>query len=165
LPKLFELRQRKGVTFPEAERLASDPSWFASMALKNRDVEGIVTGATMNYADAVRPILKVIGRQKNGVPSGLVILVLKEKVLLFADATVNIDPTAEELCAIAGHAAEVAQAFDIEPRIAMVSYTSFTAESEGPRKMKQAADLVRERFPGLVVDGEVQADAAVNPGL
>src|SRR5690606_5332654 len=126
--QLFELRQRKGVTMPEAERLVSDPSFFASMALKNRDVEGLVTGATMNYADAVRPILKVIGRQKNGVPSGLVILVLKDKVMFFADAAVNIDPTAEELAAIAGHVAEVARAFNIEPRIAMMSFTTFTAE-------------------------------------
>jgi len=163
--QLFELRQRKGVTFPEAERLASDPSYFAALALKNKDVEGMVTGSTMNYADAVRPILKVIGRQRNGVPSGLVILVLKDKVLFFADATVNIDPTAEELASIAGHAAEVAQAFNIEPRIAMMSYTTFTADSASPIKMKMAADLVRERFPGLIVDGEVQADAAVNPAI
>jgi malate dehydrogenase (oxaloacetate-decarboxylating)(NADP+) len=163
--QLFEMRQRKGVTYPEAERLAADPSYFAALALKNGDVEGVVTGATMNYADAVRPILKIIGRQKNGVPSGLVIVVLKEQVLFFADATVNIDPSAEELASIAGHAAEVAQAFNIEPRIAMVSFTSFAAEAESPRKMKLAADLVRQKFPHLVVDGEVQADAAVNPKI
>ncbi len=163
--QLFELRQRKGVTFPEAERLTSDPSYFAALALKNKDVEGMVTGSTMNYADAVRPILKVIGRQKEGIPSGLVILVLKEKVYFVADSTVNINPSAEELASIAGHAAEVARAFNIEPRVAMLSFTSFTGESDGPRKMQRAAELVRQKFPGLIVDGEIQADAAVNPAI
>jgi len=159
---LHELRQRKGITFPEAERLMADPSYFASMAVKQGDVEGMVTGSTLNYADAVRPILRVIGRQKDGVPSGLVILVLKDKVLFFADTTVNIDPTAEEIAQIAQHVSEVAEAFDIEPRVAMLSYTSFTAETDNPKKMKLAAEIVKQKFPHILVDGEIQADAAVN---
>jgi malate dehydrogenase (oxaloacetate-decarboxylating)(NADP+) len=162
---LHELRNRKGVTLPEAERLMTDPSYFAAMAVNAGDVEGLITGSTLNYADAVKPILKVIGRLKKGVPSGLVILVLKDKVILCADTTVNINPTAEELACIAGHAAEVAQAFNIEPRIAMLSFTSFTGAEEGPRKMQLAARLVKEKFPGMIVDGEIQADAAVNPTL
>lgn len=162
---LYELRSRKGVTMPEAERLMTDPSYFAAMAVNAGDMEGLITGSTLNYADAVKPILRVIGRSKKGVPSGLVILVLKDKVIFCADTTVNINPTAEEIASIAGHAAEVAQAFNIEPRIAMLSYTTFTASHEGPKKMQRAAQLVKEKYPNMIVDGEIQADAAVNPSI
>jgi malate dehydrogenase (oxaloacetate-decarboxylating)(NADP+) len=135
------------------------------MAVHLGDADAMITGATQNYADSVRPILKIIGRSKKGVPSGLVFMVQKEKVILFADVTVNINPSAEDLATIAVHAAEVAEAFNMEPRIAMLSFTNFAANHEGPRKMRQAAELVKERYPHLLCDGEMQADTAVNADI
>ncbi|MEQ1876205.1 MAG: NADP-dependent malic enzyme [Bdellovibrionia bacterium] len=162
---LFELRKRKGVNLYEAERLMTDPNYFAAMAVHLGDCDAMITGATQNYADSVRPILKIIGRSKGGVPSGLVFMVQKDKVILFADVTVNINPSAEELATIAVHAAEVAEAFAMEPRIAMLSFTNFAANHEGPAKMRRAAEIVKERYPHLLCDGEMQADTAINADI
>lgn len=162
---LFEMRKRKGVSLSEAERLMADPNYFASMMVHIDNADGLVTGATQNYADSVRPILQIVGKSSRGVSSGLIIMVLKEKVLFFADTTVNVNPSAEEIAMIAVHTAEVVQYFDIEPRIAMLSFSNFTSKFEGPAKMRKAAELVRDRFPNLIVDGEMQADTAVNPNI
>lgn len=162
---LYEMRKRKGVSQVEAERLMADPNYFAAMSVHVGDYDGLVAGATQNYPDAVRPILQVVGRSSRGVSSGLIIMVLKEKVLFFADTTVNIDPSAEEIASIAVHAAEVVQYFNMEPRIAMLSFSNFAAQWAGPKKMQKAAQIVRDRFPNLIVDGEMQADTAVNTNI
>ena len=162
---LYELRKRKGVSLPEAERLMLDPNYFGTMAVHLGDADALINGATQNYADAVRPILKIIGTSRRGVPSGLVMQILKDRVLLFADVTVNLNPTAEQIATIAVHAAEAAQYLNMEPRIAMLSFTNFTAELDTPRKMRQAVEIVKERYPHLIVDGEMQADTAVNPEI
>lgn len=163
--KLFEMRQRKGVTRSEAERLMSNPDYFASMAVQMGDADGIITGATQNYADCVRPILQIIGSGKRGTASGLNVVLLKNKMIFFADTTVNIDPTAEQCATIAIHAARVAEYFRIQPRIAMLSYTSFASKGDSPSKMRDAALIVKKNYPHYIVDGEIQADAAVNPTL
>lgn len=162
---LYEMRKRKGVSMVEAERLLSDPNYFGAMTVHMGDADGLVTGATQNYADSVRPILQIVGKSTRGVSSGLIIMVLKEKVLFFCDTTVNINPTAEEIASIAIHAAEVVQYFDIEPRIGMLSFSNFTGRFDSPQKMQRAAEIVRDRFPNLIVDGEMQADTAVNPNI
>ncbi len=163
--KLFEMRQRKGVTRTEAERLMSNPDYFASMAVQMGDADGIITGATQNYADCVRPILQIIGSGKRGTASGLNVVLLKNKMVFFADTTVNINPSAAQCATIAIHAARVAEYFRIQPRIAMLSYTSFTSKGESPSKMRDAARIVKKNYPHYIVDGEIQADAAVNPIL
>ncbi len=162
---LYEMRKRKGVSINEAERLLADPNYFGAMTVHMGDADGLVTGATQNYADSVRPILQIVGKSSRGVSSGLIIMVLKEKVLFFCDTTVNIDPTAEEIASIAIHAAEVVQYFDIEPRIGMLSFSNFVGRFDSPKKMQRAAELVRDRYPNLIVDGEMQADTAVNPNI
>ncbi len=163
--KFYEARRRKGVMWAEAERLMADPNYFASMAVHLGDADGLVTGATQNYADCVKPILQIIGTGKYKTASGLNIVLFKDKMLFFADTTVNIDPTAEQLANIAIHASRVARYFNVEPRIAMLSFSNFTARRESPQKMRQAADLVKKRYPDLIVDGEMQADTAVNPDI
>lgn len=159
---LYEKRRRKGVQMAEAERLMADPNYFAAMMVDQRDADGLITGATQNYADCVQPILKIIGTGARKTASGLNIVLIKDKMLFFADTTVNINPTAEQLANIAIHASKVAEHFKIQPRIAMLSFSNFTAKRENPRKMKEAARLVKLQKPHLLVDGEMQADTAVN---
>lgn len=159
---LYEMRKRKGVMRAEAERVMADPNYFAAMAVHQGDADAMITGATMSYAECVRPILQIIGPGKSRVASGLNIVIIQDKLLFFTDTTVNIDPTAEQLASIAIHAAKVAEYFDITPKVAMLSYTNFMGKDGNPAKMKEAAMLVKKRRPGLIVDGEMQADTAVS---
>lgn len=163
--KLFEMRQRKGIMWREAERLMSDPDYFAAMAVHQGDADGMVTGATQNYADCVRPIFEIIGPGRRRTASGLNLVIFKSKMYFFADTAVNIDPTAEQVATIAIHAARVAEYFRIQPRIAMLSYTNFRSKGGNPAKMREAADIVRKHYPHYIVDGEMQADTAVNPEI
>ena len=163
--RLFTSRQRKGVTLREAERLMSNPDYFAAMAVHVGDADGMVTGATQNYADCVRPILEIIGSGKRGVASGLNLVMFKDKMMFFTDTAVNIDPTAEQCATFAIHAARIAEYFKIQPRIAMLSYTNFRGKGDSPAKMKLAAGLVKKNYPHYIVDGEMQADTAVNPEI
>lgn len=161
----YEMRKRKGVMRAEAERLMADTNYFASMAVHRGDADAMVTGATMNYSDCVRPILEIIGAGRSKVASGLNIVLVKDKMLFFADTTMNIDPSAEMLASIAIHASKVAKYFGLVPKIAMLSYTNFAGRKDNPRKMQEAARLVKQRHPDLIVDGEMQADTAVNPDI
>ena len=163
--EFYGRRKRKGVTWNEASRLMSDPNYFAAMMVNMGDADAVIAGATQNYKDAVKPILKTIGAAKPGVIAGMTILLVDDRVLFFTDTTVNIDPNAEQLAEISALAAEVCQYFEMKPRIAMLSYSSFTAFGESPKKMQEAARLVKERYPELEVDGEMQADIAVNADL
>ncbi len=160
--RLYALRQRKGINLREAERLMSEPNYFAAMMVHMGDADGMVNGASIHYADAVRPILQTIGVYQNGVPAGLNFILLEDKFLVLADTTVNFNPTAEQCAQIALQAAKIVEYFGIEPRIAMLSYSNFTGTDGTPRKMKKAAEIVRQLRPGLMVDGDMQADTAVN---
>lgn len=161
----YDLRKRKGVMKAEAERLMADTNYFAAMAVQRGDADAMVTGATMNYSDCVRPILEIIGAGRAKVASGLNIILVKDKMLFFADTTMNIEPTAEQLASIAVHASKVAKYFGLTPKIAMISFTNFVGKKDNPRKMQEAARLVKQRHPDLIVDGEMQADTAVNPDI
>ena len=163
---LYKMRQRKGVMWREAERLMGDPDYFGAMMVHVGDADAMVTGATRNYAECVRPILEVIGPGRRRCASGLNVVLLKDgRKLFFCDTAVNIDPTADQIATIAIHAARVAEYFQIKPRIAMLSYSNFNSVGANPRKMRDAAELVRKHYPGYVVDGEMQADTAVNPDI
>ncbi len=160
--KFFHKRQRKGVTFKEAERLMANPYYLSAMMLEEGHVEGLVSGARQNYADCIRPVLQIVTLGKSKVASGLNIVLFKEKILFFADTTININPTENQLAFIAYHAAKSAQFFGIQPRIAMLSYSNFTGYQTNPQKMVKACKILNELFPHLTVDGEVQADTAIN---
>ena len=159
---LFARRQRKGVTAREAERLMADPNYFAAMMVDQGDADGLVTGSSTKFADAVRPVLQTIGVAREAVPCGCNIVLLEDRFLLLADTTVNINPSAEDLATIALQVARVAEYFNIEPRIAMLSYSNFSNEAGTPAKMRKARELVKEKRPDLIVDGDMQADTAVN---
>lgn len=160
--ELYALRQRKGVNMREAERLMADPNYFGAMMVRMGDADGIVNGASINYADAVKPILQTIGVLKDGVPSGLNLVLLEDKFLVLADTTVNFNPTAEQCAQIALQAAKIVEYFGQTPRVAMLSYSNFTGANGTPAKMQKAADIVRSIRPELMVDGDMQADTAVN---
>lgn len=160
--KLYTLRQRKGINMREAERLMADPNYFGTMMVVMGDADGLVNGASGNYADAVRPILQTVGTQKNAVPAGINFVLLEDKFLVLADTTVNFNPSVEQCAAIALQAAKIVEYFGIEPKIGMLSYSNFSGAEGTPCKMKKAAELVREMRPELMVDGDMQADTAVN---
>ena len=165
--ELYDLRQRKGVTLAEAGRLVLDPTVFAALMVRRGDADAMVAGVSRSYPETLRPALQIL-RSKPGARkvAGVHIMVLKDKVLFFADTTVNVDPDADELADIAIGAAEVARRFHVEPRVAMISFSNF-GSTRDPRaeKMARATNLVRERAPLLMIDGEMQADTAVTPEL
>ncbi|WP_415382049.1 NADP-dependent malic enzyme [Halosimplex sp. TS25] len=162
--RLYELRQRKGLTRKEAEETVRDGDYFASVMVERGDADAMLTGLTHHYPSALRPPLEVIGTEE-GVDhaAGVYMLAFKNRVVFVADATVNQDPDDETLAEVTRHAAGVARRFDVEPRAALLSYSDFgSVDNEGTRKPRRAAELLRENpnvdFP---VDGEMQADTAV----
>ncbi|MBX2996757.1 MAG: NADP-dependent malic enzyme [Bdellovibrionaceae bacterium] len=163
--ELYQRRNRKGVQMAEAERLMMDNNYFAAMMVELGDADGLVNGASQNYAEAVRPIFQIIGTGKDGVAAGLNVVLLEDRFLLLADTTVNFSPTAEQLSTIALQAARVMEYFGQKPQIAMLSYSNFTAAPGTPSKMRQAAQLVKQKRPDFIVDGDIQADTAVNPDI
>jgi malate dehydrogenase (oxaloacetate-decarboxylating)(NADP+) len=163
--ELYKLRQRKGVNLREAERLMVDPNYFASMMVLMNDADGMVTGSSQNYADAVRPILQTISVGQDEVAAGCNLILTENNFILLADTTVNLNPSSEALSKIALQCSRIVEYFGKKPKIAMLSYSNFTASTGTPEKMKKAADLVKAKRPDLIVDGDIQADTAVNPDI
>jgi len=163
--ELYRLRQRRGVTLGAADELMNDPNIFGSMMVRMGDADALVSGVTQNYPETIRPALQVIGvREGIHKVSGMYIVITRKGDLYFlADATVNIEPSAEDLAEIALCAAQEARRFDIEPRLAMLSFSSF-GSTRHPLcdKIRRATELVRYADPSLSVDGEVQADVALS---
>ena len=166
--ELYTLRQRRGVTMAKAEQLLRDPLYFGMMMLHAGEADGLVAGLNKSYPETIRPALEII-RLKPGVTrvAGIYCMVVKDRVLFFADATVNIEPTAEELAEIALSAATIAQRhFDIEPRVAMLSFSNFgSVDHPYARRMADATRLARQQRPGLIIDGEMQPDTALVPEI
>ena len=164
---LVELRQRRGVGPEKAREMMKDPNVFGAMMVAVGDADTMVAGLTRSYPDTIRPALRIV-RMRDGVRrvAGVYMMVFESDIKFFADATVNIDPGPEDLADIAIQAAQVARRFDVEPRVAMLSFSNFgSAPHERSDKVRRAVEIVREREPGLVVDGEMQADTAVVDGL
>ncbi|HEU5299438.1 MAG TPA: NADP-dependent malic enzyme [bacterium] len=164
---LFETRQRKGVTKREARALLRQPNYFGAMMVRAGDAEAFVAGLTYHYPDVIRPALQVIGADPSvSRVAGLYLMIQGSRACLIADPTVNVDPSAEELADIAIMAADKAREFDITPRIAMLSFSTF-GSTRHPRteKVAQATALVKQRRPDLMVDGELMVDAALDPAL
>jgi malate dehydrogenase (oxaloacetate-decarboxylating)(NADP+) len=163
--QLYDLRQRKGITESEAESLVErDPNYLGSTMVQSGDADALLTGLTHHYPSALRPPLQVVGTAPDAdYVAGVYMLTFKNRVVFCADATVNQDPDAEVLAEVAEHTADLAHRFNVDPRVAMLSYSNFgSVDNEGTRKPRQAADMLRDDpdvdFP---VDGEMQADTAV----
>ncbi|MDQ2686939.1 MAG: NADP-dependent malic enzyme, partial [Armatimonadota bacterium] len=160
---LLARRERKGVTRREAEELIHHPDYFASVMVDLEEADGMVTGLSSHYSDGLRPPLQIIGSASGGHNvAGVYLVATRQKVLFFADTTVNIDPDPETLVEIALLTARLARSFEIEPRIAMLSFSNFGSVRH-PRadKMRRAAEILAARAPNLAVDGEVQANTAL----
>lgn len=160
------MRERKGITERLARQFMERRSTFGSMMIRDGKADGMVLGHTMSYPEAIRPPLQILRTIDGKSAAGVYVVVTKNDVKLFADCTVNPNPSAEELADIAERTAELARYFDLEPRIAMLSYSNFgSSTTESPAKMAKAAQILRERRPDLVVDGEMQVDAALVPEM
>jgi malate dehydrogenase (oxaloacetate-decarboxylating)(NADP+) len=166
--ELYRLRQRKGVTRKEAAELILNRNYFGSMMVRMGDADALIAGLTQHYPDTIRPALQVISvREGLTKVSGLYLLISpKREIYFLADCTVNIEPTAEDLAEIAICTAEMARRFDVEPRVAMLSFSNFGSTRHPlAEKVRRAVELVKQREPGLMIDGEMQADTAVVPEI
>ncbi|MGA8892063.1 MAG: NADP-dependent malic enzyme [Anaeromyxobacteraceae bacterium] len=164
--RFWELRARKGMTFAEARRRLRTRNYFGSVMVERGDADGMVTGLTVGYPDGIRAPLEVIGTRAGRRAAGVYIVVTKDDFKFFADTTVNIDPNPQELAEIAVTTADLARYFDVTPRVAMLSYSSFgAAKGASPLKVRKATEIVRQLRPDLEVDGEVQVDIATSTEL
>ena len=165
--KYYDIRKRKGVTQTIARNQVRRPTEFGMMMVNCGDADGLVSGLTQHYPETMRPALQII-RPRPGTltVAGLYMLIFKNDVRFITDATVNFEPTAEQLADIAILAAEKVRSVDIEPRIAMLSFSNFgSTKHPSAQKMARAAELVKRRAPDLMVDGEMMADTAVVPEI
>ncbi len=165
--EFYRLRQRKGITRNEAQKYMRMPNYFGAMMVKMGHADGMISGLTSHYPDTIRPALQII-KTAPGVKkvSGLYIMLVKNEAFFFADTTVNVNPTAEELAEIALLAANTARRFNIEPRVAMLSFSNFgNAPYPESEKVARAVEIIHQKDPDLIVDGEMQADTVVYPPI
>ncbi|MCK9452929.1 MAG: NADP-dependent malic enzyme [Bacteroidales bacterium] len=164
---LFLKRQRKGLTFHAARSLMNHRNYFGPMMLEAGMADALVSGLTRNYPDSLRPALQVVGKRKGSkIVSGMYIVNTKKGPVFFADCTVNINPSVEELVEITLQTCETVREFKFTPRVALVSYSNFgSASGDVPEKQKKAVEYLHEHYPDMIVDGELQANTALNPEL
>jgi malate dehydrogenase (oxaloacetate-decarboxylating)(NADP+) len=160
-------RQRHGVSVYHAEELMSHQNYFGSMMVKHGLADAVITGPTLNYADCFPPLMHVLGTVDRKSAAGIFIMSFKNRVLFFADCAVQIEPDEEQLCETAAATAELfRKLMKREPRIAFLSFSNFGSNSdEKAQKIRRAVKLTKTRYPNLLVDGEMQADVAVNKSL
>ena len=163
----LQKRQRKGATLFDAKELIRKPNYFGSMMVESGDVDALISGYSTSYPNTIRPALQCVGVKEGfKVVSGMYIVIAKKETYFFADCTVNVNPTAEQLAEIAITTAETVKAFDIIPKIAMLSFSNFgSAPYPESLKVKEAVQIVKSRKPDLIIDGEMQADTAVVPEI
>jgi malate dehydrogenase (oxaloacetate-decarboxylating)(NADP+) len=164
--KFWDLRQRKGISQRVAKKLVRTRSTYGSLMLLDGKADGMVLGHTMAYPEAVRAPLQIIRTAEGRTAAGVYVVVTNRGFKFFADCTVNADPTAAQLADIAERTADLARYFDVEPRVAMLSYSNFgSSPTRSPMKMAEATRLLKEKRPDLMVDGEMQVDTALVPEL
>ena len=164
---LYNLRNRKGVTKVEAINLMKNRNYIGAMMVHLGHADGMVAGLTQHYPEVIRPALQIINIKKGLTRvSGLYIMLTSDDVFFFADTTVNINPTAEQLAEIALCTSEVARRFGVDPKVAMLSFSNFGSNDDTLSKMVQkAVEIVQKADPKLEIDGEMQANTAVSPHL
>ena len=166
--EFYNMRQRKGITQAEAKRIMrKSRNHFGSMMVLKGDADSLLSGINHHYPETIRPALEVIGKREGlSKVHGMYMMVTKKEATFFADTTVAIEPTAEELAETAILTAQKAQQFDFEPRVAMLSFSNFgSAAHPLTVKVKRATAMVKAQAPDLVVEGEMQANVALDPDL
>ena len=163
----FQKRNRRGVNKHESNKIIRERNYFGCMMVETGDADAMISGLTKNYPDTIRPAIQVIGMEP-GVKkiAGMYLLLTKKGPLFLADTTVNFTPTAEELADITLMVADKISNFSIVPRIAMLSYSNFgSSDSPEAKRVARAREIVKQRSPSLIVDGEMQASLAFNKEL
>jgi malate dehydrogenase (oxaloacetate-decarboxylating)(NADP+) len=155
------------MTLAKAQKRVREPNVLGPLMVKMGDADAFVSGLTSEYPDVIRPALQIHHvREGAKLVIGVYIMIVDERVYLFTDTTVNVDPTAEELSEIACLAADFAKQIEIEPRVAFLSFSNFgSTDHLLASKVRKAVELTKARMPGLAVDGEMQADTAVVPEI
>jgi malate dehydrogenase (oxaloacetate-decarboxylating)(NADP+) len=161
---LWKRRQRKGLSLGEAHHRLYNANYFGMCMVACGDADALLAGVNMHYPETIRPALEVVGAHpRAGLVSGTYMLVFEKQVIFCADTTVNIDPTPEQLAQIALSTSRIVRTFGIEPRVAMLSFSNFgSVRHPRAQKVADAVKILRERAPALIVDGEMQADTAVD---
>ena len=161
---LWEKRKRKGMTQFEARKLMRERNYYGSMMVEMGDADALISGISRNYRSTIKPAIEVIGKE-DGVNKviGMYIIRTKKGTLFLADTTINMNPTAEEIAEISVLIAKSVKQFRIKPRLALLSYSNFgSTRTDDSAKMAKAAEIIRKDHPDLVVDGEIQADFALD---
>ena len=165
--RFHELRRRHGITVADARRILNSRNYFAMMMLDAGEADGVIAGLRAYYPATIRPALQIVGARP-GVKhvSGAYLLMFKNRMVVLADTTVNIDPDSETLAEIAEQTADTAKRFNIDPRIAMISFSNFGSTKDAAAyKVRDAVEILQRRRPDLIVEGEMQADTAVAPEI
>jgi malate dehydrogenase (oxaloacetate-decarboxylating)(NADP+) len=160
----YEKRKRKGVTRYEAEKLMLDRNYFGSMLVEHDEADALISGLTKDYPKTILPALQIIGMEPRvRRVAGMYIINSKRGTYFFADTTVNVNPTPEQLVDIIGMTSRVVKLFDVEPRVAVLSYSNF-GSSKGaiPEKAIRTVELAREKYPDMIIEGDIQANVALD---
>ncbi len=160
----YKKRQRRGVNMQAALDFMTHRNYYAPSMVENGFADAMISGLTTSYPETIRPALRIIGKRKNAnIISGIYIMLTKKGPFFFADTTVNMNPTVDTLVEIALHAAHAVKAFNIEPRIALLSYSNFgSVDGNIPIKVREAVAILHRDHPDLIVDGDLQANFAIN---
>ena len=160
---LWELRNRKGVNEYIAKRLVRQRDYFGPLMLKHGDTDALIVGYSKNYRTVLKPVLELIEKDKGVDRVAAMMMILSDKKpYFFADTSINQNPTAEEMANIAKMAEVTIKTFAIEPRIAMLSYENFSSNAEISKKVAKAVEILHQKYPNMIVDGEIQPDFAMD---
>ncbi|MCF7861796.1 phosphate acetyltransferase [Candidatus Woesearchaeota archaeon] len=165
--QFFEMRKHKGVTLEQAKVTLAKRNYYGTMMVHVGDADGLVGGATYTTADTIRPALQIIkAKEKFHRVSSFFLMILDERRLIFADAAIEVDPDAKDLAEIALDTARNAKKFGIEPKVAMLSFsTKGSAKHPRAEKVSEATSIAKYKNPDLLIDGELQVDAALLPHI
>jgi len=163
----YEKRKRKGLTFYEARMAMRDRNHFGAVMVEVGEADALISGLTRKYPDTIKPALQIIGTADDTKKvAGMYVMLTRRGPIFFADTTVNRNPSVEDLVEITVLTAKAVQQFNIKPRVALLSYSNFgSSQGDGPVKSRQAVQVLKERYPKLLVDGELQANFALNTEL
>ena len=163
----FGKRQRRGFTLYESKKIMQERNYFGSMMVETEHADVLISGLTRNYVETIKPALRIIGTQE-GISrvAGMYIMMTKNGPVFFADTTININPTVNDLVEITMLTARAVQGLGTKPRVALLSYSNFgSSNTESAIKVREAVKIIHEKFPSLIVDGEMQANFAFNTAL
>ena len=165
--KYWETRQRKGISLHQAKKLMRERNYFAAMMVNEGEADSLITGYSRPYPTVVKPMIELIGKDK-GVSriAATNLMLTKQGPIFLADTTININPTAKELAKISQMTYKIAKMFGMKPNIAMLSFSNFgSSKSDSSRKIQDAVSYIHRYFPNVNIDGELQADFALNPEM